>query len=319
MLAYLVLTHRSPRQLLRLATALDDPRAEIFVHVDLKAEEAQFRYMLRHHPRVHFVRPRHIVTWGGWSMVRAELTLIRAALAAGAQHVVLLSGSDYPLWSNDRLVKHFLEGDRSYMEHYRIPSLFWDRRGLNRVHQYWLCDDPIPLRSRLWRRTAGRLWTPFWHRVLRYGGNQLLKLGYELGLRRRTPEGLELHIGSQWWSMSRPCAEYVLDFVERRPDVVRFYRHCHVPDEGFFQTVLLNSPLADRIVNDSHRYVEWDGDSNPRVLERTDLDAILEADPAFFRKVSLGGEIDPGRRLRSSEELVRAVDARRGAPDAGEG
>ena len=104
-LAYLILVHKSPRQLARLVEALQHPRVAFFVHVDDMAEEAQFRYMLRTHENLYFVRPRHVVEWGGWKMVEAELTLLRSALAAGAEHMILLSGSDYPVWSNDRLVK----------------------------------------------------------------------------------------------------------------------------------------------------------------------------------------------------------------------
>ncbi|MHC4946987.1 MAG: beta-1,6-N-acetylglucosaminyltransferase [Planctomycetota bacterium] len=312
MLAYLIMTHKSPRQLLRMVEALQHPSVAFFVHVDDKVEEAQFRYMVRHHPNVRFIRPRHVVEWGGWSMVAAELDLVRAALRAGAQSMVLLSGVDYPVWSNRRLVEFFLGSDRSYVEHYRIPSRYWDRGALNRVRQYWLCDDPIRLRSRLWRRTIGRVWRGVWHRVIRFWFNLAFKLGFELGLRRKPPDDLVFHIGSQWWTLSRPAAEYVLDFVERRPDAVRFYRHSHVPDEGFIQTVVMNSPLRDRVVNDNLRFIEWDGGFNPRVLEQGDLDTILRSGSAFARKISLAGEkAAKGGRVIVSEPLMRALDEAR--------
>jgi hypothetical protein len=145
---------------------------------------------------------------------------------------------------------------------------------LNRVRQWWLCDDPIPLRSRLWRRTAGRIWRSVWHRLIRYPLNLGMKLLFELGLRRSTPSGFTFYLGSQWWALSRACAEYMLDFTEKRRDIVRFYRHSHVPDEGFFQTVVMNSPLRDAVVNDNLRFIEWDGGFNPRVVDLNDLDGI---------------------------------------------
>jgi len=307
-LAYLILVHKSPRQLARLIDALQHPDVTFFVHVDDKVEDAQFRYMTRQQGNVRFIGPRQVVEWGGWNMVEAELALTRAAVKAGADYLVLLSGSDYPVWSSRRLFNFFSATEKCYLEHYRIPSRYWDRGGLNRVRQWWLCDDPIKLRSRVWRRTAGRIWRSVWHRLIRYPLNLTMKLCFELGLRRRTPAGLTFYVGSQWWAMSRACAEYMLDFRARHRDIVRFYRHSHVPDEGFFQTVIMNSPLRDQVVNDNLRFIEWDGGFNPRVLDQNDLEAILKSGAAFARKISLGGEKDPGGRLINSEPLLHAMD-----------
>lgn len=314
MLAYLILVHRSPAQLARLVAALDDPRVEFFVHVDGKFDDSQFRYVLRRRTNVRFVGPRQPITWGGWGMVEAELCLVRAALDAGARHLVLLSGADFPRWSNDRLVKHFLAGDACYLEHLPIPSPCWHDQARNRIEQYWLADDPMRFAGRLFDRTLGRLWRPLWHRGIRYGANLALKLGYELGFRRRMPGDLTPYIGSQWWSLDRECAEYLIEFVARRPEVVRFYRHTHVPDESFVHTVLANSPYRSRLVDDALRYVVWDGGSSPRVLEAADLPSIERSDAAFVRKIACKGETDLAKRLLDSEPVVHRLEALRTEP-----
>jgi hypothetical protein len=306
-LAYLILVHSSPRQLAKLVNALQGPDVQFFVHVDRKVEAGQFRYMLRRHRNVKFVRPRVIIEWGGWNMVQAELLMMRYALRAGATHLILLSGHDYPVWSNRRIKEYFLNTTNSHIEHYRMPSRFWDRGALNRIRQRWLCDDPIPIRSELWFRTFGRVWRAVWHRIIRKPGNLLLKIGYELGLRRQPPSQLAPYVGSQWWTMDRRSAEYVLEFVKTRPDVVRFFRHSHVPDESFIQTVLMNSPLADTVVNNNLRYLEWDGAFSPRVLDLGDLDAIVDSGAAFARKLVLTAT----PKQPSSEPLARALSERR--------
>jgi hypothetical protein len=315
-IAYLLLVHTSPRQVARLIEALNGPDVIFFVHVDRKVDTGQFRYMVRHYKNVKFVWPRLSIEWGGWNMVEAELTMVRWALRFGATHLSLLSGMDYPAWSNTRLREILLNTDKSYMEHFRIPSAFWDRGAVNRVRQYWLCDDPFPIRNRLWRKTVGRVWRGVWNRVIRKYSNLALKVGFELGIHRKPPNGLIPYVGSQWWSLSRGAAQYVVDYAAEHPEVIRFYRHCHVPDEGFFQTVLMNSPLRDTIEETNLRYVEWDGSFNPRVLELSDLEAIVRSGNAFARKVVLGAAKEPNGRVASSDALIKALDQRRETEEA---
>jgi hypothetical protein len=302
------MVHQSPRQVAKLIGALQAPDVRFFVHIDRKVEAGQFRYMVRRQRNVRFVRPRHLIEWGGWNMVEAELVMIRAAVRAGATHLVLLSGADFPVWSTKRLTEYFSTTSTIHLEHYPIPSIYWDRGALNRVRQYWLCDDPFTFKRDRWFRTVGRVWRGVWNRLIRRPSNLALKIGYELGMRRRVPGNLKSFVGSQWWSMPRSCAEYVLDFVDKNPDIVKFYHHSHVPDESFIQTVVMNSPLRDSVDKNNLRYVEWDGGFNPRTLDLGDLDAIVGSGAAFARKIVLGGSGKAGM----SDTLLRAlVDRRR--------
>lgn len=318
MLAYLMLVHDSPAQFAKLVNALQGPDVMFFVHVDRKVESGQFRYMVRHHRNVRFLWPRKVIAWGGWNMVQAELALMSWALRCGAQYMVLLSGMDYPVWSNRRLTDFFLSSKKNYIEHYRIPNAYWDRGALNRLEQFWLCDDPIPLRSRLWARTAGRVWRLIWHHVLRRYFNVAMKLAYEVGIRRKPPRNLVPYIGSQWWCLTRECGEYVQDFVRRNPKIVRFYRHSHVPDEGFIQTVVMSSPWGgtDSVVNANLRYLQWDGGLSPRVLDMGDFNGIMTSGAAFARKLSVKAVKDKTGRVVSSDALLRALDEHRAAEAA---
>jgi hypothetical protein len=59
-----------------------------------------------------------------------------------------------------------------------------------------------------------------------------------------------------------------------------------VSDEHFFHTILLNSPLRDRIVNDDLRYVDWSGHGGerPAILRSSDVGAIRASGQLFARK-----------------------------------
>lgn len=320
MLAYLILEHQSPRQLARLIEALQHPETMFFVHIDAKIEPGQFRYMTRRWKNVTFLpkKKRRFIEWGGWNMVGAELEMLEMAMEAGAQAFVLLSGMDYPVWSNSRLVNYFLSTERSHIEHFSLPCEFWDRDGLNRIHQYWLSDDPISIKSRLYRKTIGRVWRVFWHRLFRKVVNLGMTVLFEMGIRRPYPRDLEPYMGSQWWSMTRAGAESVFQFIKDRPEVLRFYKHSHIPDEGFLQTVLLNSSERDRVDANNLRYIVWDQGFSPRFLEHADLDAILETDAAFIRKVAVGPVKDKktGATFNSSSLVSTLDELRHEEPDA---
>ena len=92
--------------------------------------------------------------------------------------------------------------------------------------------------------------------------------------------------------------------MHANPQVVRFFRHVFVPDEIFFQTILMNSPLHDEIENDNLRYVEWSREPAPAVLGVDDLDAMLSSGKLFARK------FDPTVDDAVLAELDRRLDGR---------
>jgi hypothetical protein len=60
-----------------------------------------------------------------------------------------------------------------------------------------------------------------------------------------------------------------------------------LPDELFFQSILLGTGFADRheVVNDSLRFMRWpDGESHPRILTMDDLPAMVTSRDLFARK-----------------------------------
>ena len=82
--AYLILAHKNPGQLRKLIALLDDPRNDIFVHVDRKTpfRPEDWTCMCRH-SGLYFLDRRIRVNWGGVSIMRCELALLEAAAARG--------------------------------------------------------------------------------------------------------------------------------------------------------------------------------------------------------------------------------------------
>ena len=182
--------------------------------------------------------PRHRSQWGGFGHVRATLKGIDHFVGSEVpfDYAVLLTGQDYPLRPPAEIARFLGEsGGRSYMRHVALPWEPWGSRGgLDRIED--------------------------WH-VITYR-----RLHLALPLRRRLPGGLEPYGGSAYWCLSSTLVHFVHGFLSENPDYVRFFEHVFVPDEIFFQTIIMNSELRDTVENDDLRYLDWSREPAPAVL-----------------------------------------------------
>jgi hypothetical protein len=278
-IAYVILAHRAPEQVVRLVRRLEHPDASFFIHVDRYADDAVHETIRDGIPAAQLL-PRHGCTWGGFGIVRAALEGLRAVHADGRHDVaLLLSGQDYPIRRIGEIHDFLYQRrERSFVNHFTVPTPNWTNGGMERMTGWhW--------HGRLLGRTIifpnPRLGTRTWH--------------------RRFPGGFEPYGGSMYWGLSREAVAYVLDFVERETRFMRFFRHAGIPDESFFQTILLNSPLAGSVVDDDLHYADWsEGKSHPKTLGLQDLDAVIASGNLFARK------FDDPRVLDAIDERVHA-------------
>ena len=105
-IAFLISAHTDPHQLFRLTERLPED-SEIFVHVDLKSDLQAFCSLITS-PRVHFIEERYNVMWSSMQQVRFQRALLKEALSFGTHfdYLFTLSGLDYPLWSNQRIIDY---------------------------------------------------------------------------------------------------------------------------------------------------------------------------------------------------------------------
>ena len=120
--------------------------------------------------------------------------------------------------------------------------------------------------------------------------------------------GAQPYIGNQWMIVSRRFCE----FVCHDPKAERykaFYRNTFIADEGFFQTVMMNTLVHGDIVSDDKRMIDWvpDGDIKlrPRTFTVEDAAQLTASDDLFARKFD--AEVDAGV-LDILESHLRAQD-----------
>jgi Core-2/I-Branching enzyme len=226
-LAYLILVHTDPKQVYRLcSTLLLDERADIYIHVDLKSREDFSACQELSRDRIRFVSERYRVYWAGFHMVLATLALMRAAVDArvGYHHLVLLSGSDYPLKHPQAIHQDFLDSPFPQLIN-RINAFDSAEYYIHQVTRYHFRDAWIPLTTadKILRKLATISVRP---------------------IKRSLPEGLVPCEGSQWWVLTEECVQYLLTMVRERPELSHLYRYAMAPDEHFFHTLVQNSPFA---------------------------------------------------------------------------
>ena len=256
-IAYIVSAYKLPAQLERMLRRLQAPGVTFAVHVDSKTRRPIWDEMVSRCRDLDVAwLPRHRSQWGGFGHVRATLKGIDHVVSSGVafDYAVLLTGQDYPLRSQAEIARVLGEsGGRSYMRHVELPWEPWGPRGgLDRVED--------------------------WH-VITYR-----RLHLALPLRRTLPGGLRPYGGSAYWCLERTLVHFVHGFLRDNPDYVRFFEHVFVPDELFFQTIIMNSQLRDTVENDDLRYLDWSREPAPAVFTAADLPALLESGQLFARK-----------------------------------
>ncbi len=261
-IAYIISAYKYAVQVERLIRRLADDGVSFLVHIDRKSpihEELVAR--TRDVGGIYFVR-RHRCDWGGFGHVAATLEGIRAICdgAADCDYAVLLTGQDYPIKNTDVIRETLQKADgRAFMEHFLLPTTEWEGSGLDRILR----------------------WHARW-----FGRHFVFPRNIDSPFARTFPMGLQPFGGSSYWCLPRDCVEYVGAFVSQHPRFVRFFHHVDVPDEIIFQTILLNSALGERVVNDNLRYIDWRDPTSgsPAVLTAADFTALAASPKLFARK-----------------------------------
>jgi len=248
----------TPEQLVRLVRRLNTPNALFLIHINRRSDDAVLdtaRAALVELDNVVFLR-RHKLYWGAFGHVRATIEALDELDRRSAQvdYVALMTGQDYPIKPASVIERALAEsGGRSFMAYDRLPGGWQD--GMKRFTHWHSRRIGVP---------RG------WH--------------LSVPMRRRLPQGLVPYGGSAYWWLSREAVDYVRRYVAEHPGYPRFFKRVDVPDEMFFHTIVMNSPLRDSVVNDELRHVDWTRDPLPAVFGAGDLETLRRSPKLFARK-----------------------------------
>ncbi|WP_395541670.1 DUF5928 domain-containing protein [Neotabrizicola sp. sgz301269] len=270
-IAYILLCHKDPDGIIAQAQRLTAAGDCIAIHFDARARREDYdriRAVLADNPGVVFARRRVKCGWGEWSLVDASLQAIRAAVAAfpRATHFYMLSGDCMPIKSAE-YARAFLEReDVDYIESFDFHNSDWIKTGIKEerlIYRHWFNERTQKAwfyRSLAWQK--------------------------RLGLERKIPADLVMQIGSQWWCLRRRTVEWVLDFIAKRRDVMRFFRTSWIPDETFFQTLVRHLVPEQEIRTRPLTFLMFTDYGMPLTFYNDHYDLLLSQDYLFARKIS---------------------------------
>ena len=267
--AYLIMAHNDWDLLSKLFRCLDDKRNSLFVHIDKKSEFNPNLVFKPKNAECVFINRRK-VSWGGYSQIAVELDLLSAALEAGTfDYYHLISVQDLPLKGQDYIHtffeqnagKNFILFDANAKKNHLVEERF---------QQYHFLQNSIG-------RNSG-LWIAFLERVERLS----ISIQKSLKVNRISKYPHKVYKGGNWFSITHEMASYV---VSRKNDIKKWFNYSLCADELFLQTVAMESPLRETIIDDSLREIDWER-GKPYTYRSDDYELLMSSHNLFARKFS---------------------------------
>ena len=271
--AYLILAHKNWNQLQKLIELLDDKRNDIFIHIDKKSSFTEVDRAIIEKAslssKVIFIN-RIPVIWGDFSVVEAEMQLLKAAIKGNYQYYHLLSGMDLPLRTQDEIHAFFENCNGKNFIHYCDEE--WTRKTSMRVQFYWMLQKMCGVkREKFWLFKLQRV---------------LVELQKMVGINRC--KDYNPKTGSQWWSITDELARCL---CENKEIIPRWFSWTFCADEWVVQSLASQFGYEDSYYSNipvdtkesTMRLIDWKRGS-PYVFRLPDYDELINTECLFARK-----------------------------------
>ena len=199
--AYIIIAHKNPAQLVRLIDRLDTDGVSFFLHISKNADKGFFdktKELLKNKHNCVFLN-REIIYWGHFGIIKATLNGFDQIQGKDFDFTVILSGQDYPLKNNQEIIDTLSSyKGMQLLEYAQFPwedkVERWERYHfvLNNKHYVY---PPYNNKGRLFS-LGNSLLSPF------------------ITQKRDFPEEYVPYGGSFWCCLSKNALEYILDFSQ---------------------------------------------------------------------------------------------------------
>lgn len=257
-IAYLILVHRLPKQFKRLFKSIYNPNNYYLIHIDKKASKdlhKEVTNFISDFENTYILESESIVWWW-YSMVNVELNGIKKLLNLWLNwdFFINLSWQDFPLKTQKEINNFLFENkDNNYI---KVSNQIVERPDtMNRIQNYFIDN---------------------WNYV------------YEVSNEKRDfLKDTIPYIWWQWMILNRNCCEFICNSLETKK-FTDYYINTLIPDESFFQTLLMNTSFDWNIINDDKRAIIWvnDGDIKlrPKTFKKEDINFLSLKNNLFARK-----------------------------------
>jgi hypothetical protein len=266
-LGVVMLCHAALDRAAQLARHWASHGCPVVIHVDARTSQDQVDGLsaaLADLPDIRFSR-RTPCEWGTFGIVQATIDASTQMLAdfPAVSHILLASGSCLPIRPVRALQAHLAQNaSTDFIESVTTADVGWTVGGLN--------EERFTLRFPFaWKRQR-RLFDGY------------VALQRALRFRRRLPKGLVPHLGSQWWCLTRPTLQAIVEHPNR-PTLDRYFRRAWIPDESYFQSLVRQ--VSSRIESRSLTLSKFDYQGRPHIFYDDHLHLLRQTDAFIARKI----------------------------------
>ena len=281
-LALLVLANSAPESCAELARDARSADFDVFVHVDAKADLAQFQAAMGTEvDGVHWLTSasRHSIHWGGFSMIEATGALVKSAMERHDYHSLSLVSDDTAFLVRPETARSMLLAQPNRIDDHAIDPA--STRGRRYAELYALDLAFSAVRQRDVEDRAIDL------KALDTMYADVKKLA-ELG-----KVALDLRGGAQWWSLQGSRALSYVERLELDNHLRLSFQYSAVPYDSFFQTMA----AADGLVEGGSQNLTpspmlFDFTRNPRPYVYREVGEVMDhlkktwRERVFVRKVA---------------------------------
>ncbi|MEM9348624.1 MAG: beta-1,6-N-acetylglucosaminyltransferase [Pseudomonadota bacterium] len=269
----------------------------VVIHIDRKVKNAKcdrFIEALSDEPLIEF-SARHRCEWGTWGIVAGTQAAAEQIMKhfPSVRHVYLASGSCLPLRPVQELIDYLAERPRTdFIESATTADVPWTVGGLD--------EERFTLRFPFsWKK----------HRKL---FDRYVELQRKLNMKRKIPEGIVPHMGSQWWCLTRRTLSAILTDPDRETYDAYFSR-VWIPDESYFQTLcrLYSTDVQSRSLTLS----KFDHQGKPHIFYDDHLQLLRRSDCFVARKIWPRATLLYDSFLTDEEHAMKKAEPNRGKID----
>ncbi|MFT3933344.1 MAG: beta-1,6-N-acetylglucosaminyltransferase [Chitinophagaceae bacterium] len=275
-IAHLVITYTDPLQTERMIRRMEHSNFDFYIHVDKKIDITSHLYLAKM-PNVYLIKDRVNVVWGGYNTVEATLRSVKEIFRTGRKYdyIHLMSGQDYPIKSAAYIYNFFVaNAGHEFLEYQHFDD--WADESYPRIHEYHFTNYSFP----------GRYYV---QKLM----NRLLPV-------RKSPMPLEFYGSSMFWALSSQCLEYIVNLMGKNKRLKRFMKLTWGSDEFLFQTLVLNSPFKNNVINDNLLFLDREkGAPHPNILNNSHLVDLITSKKMFARKFD----------AKRDGEILNSIDA----------
>lgn len=216
--------------------------------------------------------------------------------------VFLLSGLDYPLWPNSKIL-NFLSAHPK-LEFIKARNISHTKMINEKCTTYhFFRDIRCSYEIRRWLMFSARI-------VMKILPIRKLPHIYTNGKIN------EVFYASEWFCLTGDCVRYAYDELENNKSWEKYFKYAFCPDELVLATIICNSPFYNNIIKwneaDGYgltgvtytHYIEYD--SHIHIYDENDFNKLIASDKMFVRKLT----------TQQSLNLIRKIDQYRNLPVA---